>query len=129
LVGEGFESVREIAEIDPDELKAIEGFDEDIALELQNRGKQFLIHQEANFKKEYAELNGSDELVSFLPELELADFISLAKNDVKTIDDFAGLATDELAEILSGVITERKASDLIMRARKLWSQDDVTVQS
>ena len=129
LVGEGFESVREIAEIDPEELKAIEGFDEDIAAELQTRGQQYIIHQEANFKKEYAELNGSDELVAFFPELEFSDFIKLARNDVKTTDDFAGLANDELAEILPGTITERKASDLIMRARKLWSQDDVTVQS
>ena len=129
LVGEGFESVREIAEIDPDELKAIEGFDEDIAVELQNRGKQYLIHQESKFKKEFAELNGSDELVAFFPELEFNDFITLAKNDIKTIDDFAGLASDELTEILPGVITDRKASDLIMRARTMWSQDDVTAQS
>lgn len=129
LVGEGFESVREIAEIDPDELKAIEGFDEDIAVELQNRGKQYLIHQESKFKKEFAELNGSDELVSFFPELEFNDFITLAKNDIRTIDDFAGLASDELTEILPGVITDRKASDLIMRARTMWSQDDVTAQS
>ena len=128
-MGEGFESVREIAEIDPDELKAIEGFDEDIAVELQNRGKQYLIHQESKFKKEFAELNGSDELVSFLPELEFNDFITLAKNDIRTIDDFAGLASDELTEILPGVITDRKASDLIMRARTMWSQDDVTAQS
>jgi N utilization substance protein A len=129
LVGEGFESVREIAEIDPEELKAIEGFDEDIAAELQNRGQQYIIHQESKFKKEYSELNGSEELVSFFPELEFNDFITLAKNDIKTIDDFAGLANDELTEILPGVITERKASDLIMRARTMWSQDDVTTQS
>lgn len=124
LVGEGFESVREIAEIDLDELKAIEGFDEDIAAELQNRGKQFVIQQESNFKKEYSALGGTDELVTFLPELELNDFIALAQNDIKTVDDFAGLASDELIEILPNAITERKASDLIMRARKLWFKDE-----
>jgi N utilization substance protein A len=124
LVGEGFESVREIAEIDLEELKAIEGFDEDIAAELQNRGKQFVVQQEAKFKKQYAALGGSDELVSFLPELELDNLIALAKNDVKTVDDFAGLASDELMEILPNDITERKASDLIMRARKLWFKDE-----
>jgi len=124
LVGEGFESVREIAEIELDELKAIEGFDEDIAAELQNRGKQFVIQQESNFKKEYSALGGGDELVAFLPELELDDFIALARNDIKTVDDFAGLASDELMEILPNAITERKASDLIMRARKLWFKDE-----
>jgi transcription termination/antitermination protein NusA len=124
LVGEGFESVREIAEIELDELKAIEGFDEDIAAELQNRGKQFVIQQESNFKKEYSALGGRDELVAFLPELELDDFIALARNDIKTVDDFAGLASDELMEILPNAITERKASDLIMRARKLWFKDE-----
>lgn len=124
LVGEGFESVREIAEIELNELKAIEGFDEDIAAELQNRGKQFILQQESNFKKEYATLGGTDELVNFLPELELNDFIALAQNDVKTVDDFAGLASDELIEILPNPITERKASDLIMRARKLWFKDE-----
>jgi N utilization substance protein A len=129
LVGEGFESVKEIAEIDTDELKSIEGFDEDIALELQNRSKLFVVQQEANFKKEYSALNGSDELVVFLPELDFSDYIALAKNDIKSVDDFAGLATDELVEILPNSITERKASDLIMRARKLWSQDDVSVSS
>jgi N utilization substance protein A len=129
LVGEGFESVKEIAEIDVDELRSIEGFDEDIAVELQNRSKQFVIQQEANFRKEYDALNGSDELVAFLPELDLSDYIALAKNDIKSVDDFAGLATDELVEMLSSSITDRKASDLIMRARKLWSQDDVSVSS
>jgi len=129
LVGEGFESVREIAEIDLDELKAIEGFDEDIAQELQNRGKQFVEQQESSFKKEYGALGGTDELVAFLPELELNDFIALVKDGVKTIDDFAGLASDELVELLPSVLTERKASDLIMRARKLWFKDDTIASS
>ncbi|MCP5322608.1 MAG: transcription termination/antitermination protein NusA [Candidatus Paracaedibacteraceae bacterium] len=129
LVGEGFENVREVAEIDLGELKAIEGFDEDIAQELQNRASQFVSQQEANFKKEYTALGGSEELVLFLPELELNDFIALVKNEIKTIDDFAGLASDELLEILPNPITERKASDLIMRARKLWFKDDVVTSS
>lgn len=129
LVGEGFESVREVAEVDLGELQTIEGFDEDIAQELQNRAQQFVIHEEEKFKKEYGALGGSDDLVKFLPELELNDFIALAKNDIKTIDDFAGLASDELLEILSGGMSQRKASDLIMRARKSWFKDDMVASS
>lgn len=129
LVGEGFDSVREVAEVDLEELISIEGFDEDIAQELQTRSKQFVTQQAASFKTEYAALGGEDELVEFFPELELNDFIALAKNDIKTVDDFAGLASDELLEILPNVITERKASDLIMRARKMWFQDDIKTSS
>ncbi len=124
LVGEGFESVREIAEIEVDELKSIEGFDADIADELQNRGKLFIEQQKSQFEKEYTELGGSEEIVKFLPDLEFNDFIALAKEGIQSVDDFAGLATDELLEILPNPITERKASDLIMRARKVWFNDD-----
>jgi transcription termination/antitermination protein NusA len=125
LVAEGFESVREIADVDFDELKSIEGFDEDIANELQTRSKEFMTQQAKKFSEEYAVLGGSDELVTFLPELEFNDFLALAKEGVKTVDDFAGLANDELIEILPNAITDGKASELIMRARNLWFKDDV----
>lgn len=129
LVAEGFESVREIVEVDFDELKSIEGFDEEIATELQTRSKDFLDQQQKSFAQEYAALGGSDELVEFLPELELNDFLALAKDGVKTVDDFAGLANDELIEILPNAISDSKASELIMRARKIWFKDDVNESS
>lgn len=51
--------------------------------------------------------------------------ITLGENDVKSLDDFAGLATDELIEIAGeNALTEREAETLIMKARESWFAEE-----
>jgi N utilization substance protein A len=117
LVAEGFESVEEVAYIPLDELTGIEGFDEDIAAELQQRATAFLEEQTRQAREEALALGANEDLLE-AGVLTPQQVVLLAKDDVKSFEDFAGLAGDELIEILGpDSFTEEQANDLIMQAR------------
>ena len=126
LIAEGFSSVRELAETPIDELLQIEAFDEDIASELVNRAIAWLEEQQKELEKKSAELGIQDDLLSFeglTPEL----IITLGENEIKSRDDLADLATDELIEILGeGILKQSEAEEMIMRAREHWFEDEDT---
>ena len=114
LVAEGFTSVEEIVETPIDELNQIEGFEEEISVELQNRAKAFLEAKQKELKEKQAELGLSDDLVEF-EALKPQQILLLGENGVKSKDDLADLAGDELVEILGeDKITETQANDIIM---------------
>lgn len=120
LVAEGFTSIEEVAYIPVEDLTSIEGFDESVAEELQNRAKSWIEKREAEQKKKLAELGISNELLQF-EGLNADILLKLGENGIKTGDDFAGLANDELLEMLpEGTLTNEQASDLIMKAREKW---------
>ncbi|MEM9430573.1 MAG: transcription termination factor NusA [Pseudomonadota bacterium] len=96
LVSEGFVTLEEVAYVELDELSSIDGFDEDTAEELQARARESL--EEINQKALEAarELGIEDSLVDFdglTPQMLEA----LAKDGVKTLEDFATCADWELA--------------------------------
>lgn len=123
LIAEGFTSVREISETPIEEMTEIEGFDEEIGQELINRAAAWVEEQAQILEKKKAELGIQDDLMEFeglTPEI----VIKLAENEVKSRDDFADLATDELIEILGeDMMKERDAEKLIMKAREHWFAD------
>lgn len=124
LATEGFVSVEEIAYVEIEELTSIEGFDEDVANELQKRAKDFLDEQEKVDTEHYKELGVSEELAN-LAGLTPKMLSILGDNKIKTLDDFADLAGDELLELLAGCeMTLDEANDLIMEARAHWFEDD-----
>lgn len=124
LVAEGFTSIEEISEATIEELNQIEGFEEDVSIELQSRANLWLEEQQKVLSDKQKELKISDDLVEFeglSPNL----IITLGENDVKSLDDFAGLATDELIEIAGeNALTEREAETLIMKARESWFAEE-----
>ncbi len=124
LIAEGFSTVREISETPIEEMTEIEGFDEDIGQELINRANAWIEEQENVLKSKKEELGIHDDLLNFeglTPEV----VIKLAENDVKSRDDLADLATDELVEILGEEnIKERDAEKLIMKAREHWFAEE-----
>lgn len=124
LVVEGFSSVEEIAFVDVEELKAIEGFDEDLAVELQNRAKAFVEKEKAEFATESKKMGIDNALASF--EGLTSDMIlTLGQKGVKTLDDLADLASDELVEMLGNdVLTEKEAEKIIMSARSHWFEEE-----
>jgi transcription termination/antitermination protein NusA len=124
LATEGFSSVEEIAYVELDELTSIEGFDEDVASELQKRAKDFLEEQEKEDTEHYQELGVSEELAN-LEGLTPKMLSILGENKIKTLDDLADLAGDELLELLVDCeLTLDEANDMIMEARAHWFEDD-----
>ncbi|CAM1642566.1 S1 domain [Bartonella apihabitans] len=96
LASEGFASIEEIAYVDPDEIRSIEGFDEETASEIQQRAKDYIDKQEAELDKKRKKLGVSDELRE-LPGMTTAMMVAVGEDGVKTIEDFAGYAVDDLA--------------------------------
>ncbi len=128
LVTEGFGSLEEVAFVPVEELAAIEGFDIDVATELQDRARQALERRDSEYQERYRALGVSDELTS-LEGLTPGMLVTLGENGIKTLDDFADLAGDELLEMLTasdkgGAKLELDdANALIMAARAHWFEE------
>jgi len=110
LASEGFRSVEELTYVDLSELASIEGFDEETAAEIQNRAINHLAERDAAFDARRRELGVADEMKD-VPGLTLPMLVKLGENDVKSIEDLAGCATDDLVGW-----TERKGSETIKNA-------------
>ncbi len=124
LISEGFSTVDEIALVDVSELASIDGFDEDLAQELQNRAAAFVQKRNEEFIEKSKTL-GVDDSLKTISGLDQDMILNLAEHDVKTLDDLADLAADELIEILGAdVITEVEANRVIMAARAHWFADE-----
>jgi N utilization substance protein A len=96
LASEGFNSVEELALIDEREIAGIEGFDEDTAKELQNRAREYLEGQEAELDVKRKEL-GVEDALKEVPGATTAILVQLGEEGIKTVEDLAGCATDDLA--------------------------------
>ena len=134
LVTEGFATIEEVAFVDLSEIAHIEGFDENTAQEIQTRAREFLEQQEAERDAKRRELGVADELAE-VQGMTTAMMVALGQAGIKTVEDFADCATDELvgwterkkekdAEpvrhkgVLDGFELSRKdAEDMIMSAR------------
>ncbi|MDB5408803.1 MAG: nusA [Rhodospirillales bacterium] len=125
LVTEGFTSLEEIAFVPLEDLAGIEGFDEDIAAELQERAKVFIERKNEEFEARRQELGVTDELAS-LAGLTPAMLVAIGEKGVKTLDDLGDLASDELIEMLptEAKVTQDEANAIIMAARAHWFAED-----
>lgn len=118
LIAEGFSSLEEVAYVPLQEMLDIEGFDEETVSELRARAKDALLTQEiARAESVDAVAKDLRDLQGLTPEL----IARLAEAGVKTLDDLADLAVDELQEITGQ--PEGEASALIMKAREHWFTD------
>ena len=97
LVAEGFSSLEEVAYVETEELGAIEGLDEEIAAELQNRAQEAIERQEQANRDARTAL-GVEDAVGELPYITEAMMVTLGKAGIKTLDDVGDLSTDELVE-------------------------------
>jgi N utilization substance protein A len=110
LASEGFGSVEELAMVDPKEIAGIEGFDEDTANELQTRAREYLAKIEGELDAKRKELGVEDELKE-VEGVTAAMLVRFGENGIKTIEDLAGCATDDLAGW-----TERKDGEAVRQA-------------
>ncbi|MEN3973186.1 transcription termination factor NusA [Sphingomicrobium sp. XHP0235] len=144
LVAEGFTSLEEVAYVPQDELSTIEGLDEEIAEELQSRAKEALERAEEAAREKRRELGVEDD-VAELPHITEVMAVTLGEAGLKTLDDVADLATDELiqkknsgprrrndtrkSDDKGGVLgeyglTEEQGNEIIMAARAHWFDDE-----
>ena len=124
LIAEGFSTVEEIAYTDIEELATIEGFDEDVAGELKSRAETFLAARDQGLADERIKLGVTDELAA-TEGLTPVMLVALGQKDVKTLDDLADLATDELLEIVGAKnLSAEDAEAIIMNARAKWFADE-----
>ena len=151
LVAEGFTELEEVAYIELAEIAAIEGFDEELGEELQSRALEALERREAANRETRRELGVEDALAE-MPHLNEAMLVTLGKAGIKTLDDLADLATDELIakkrveqrrregsappqrrdkreEDKGGVLgeyglSEEQGNEIIMAARAHWFEDE-----
>ncbi len=135
LVAEGFTSLEEVAYVETEELATIEGLDEDVAAELQNRAQEALERREQNFRDARRALGVEDALAE-IPGLTEEMLVRLGTKGIKQLDDLADLSTDELIgkgdkrrEIPAGLLVAFNISvddgnAIIMAARKHWFEDE-----
>jgi N utilization substance protein A len=144
LVAEGFTSLEEVAYVPVEEIASIEGLDDDIAAELQSRAAEALERREAASREERRKLGVADDLAE-IPHLTEQMLVTLGKAGIRTLDDLADLATDELIqkkrveprrrepsnrpEDKGGILadyslTEEQGNEIIMAARAHWFEED-----
>ncbi len=124
LVTEGFNTVEELAYVPVEELGEIEGFDETVAEELIRRAEGFLNRREEALAEKHQALGVTEELIA-LEVFSNQMLVSLGEKGIKSLDDLADLAGDELVEILgSDGLDEEAANEIIMAARAHWFEDE-----
>jgi N utilization substance protein A len=144
LVAEGFGELEEVAYVEIDELAAIEGFDEELAGELQNRALEALERREVAAREERTNLGVEDALAE-IPHLTEAMLVTLGKAGIKTLDDLADLATDELVQkkridqrrrktdsnsddkggiLATYGLSDEQGNEIIMAARAHWFEEE-----
>lgn len=115
LVQEGFTTLEEVAYVPLNEMLEIEAFDEQTVNELRSRARDALLTRaialEEKLEHQTEELKSLEGMTA-----ELA--AKLAENEIRTRDDLAELAVDELMEMTG--IDEEAAKQLIMKAREHW---------
>jgi N utilization substance protein A len=95
LVTEGFQTVEDLAYVEAQEVADIEGFDEDTAEELQTRAREFLEREAAALDAKRTELGVEDGVLE-VEGVTLPMAVALGEAGVKTLEDLADLATDEI---------------------------------
>src|SRR5215472_10824152 len=128
LVTEGFTSVEELAFTPEEEVAAIEGFDDAIAAELIRRAEAYIARRDTELTEKRVELGVSDDIAT-IEALTPAMLVALGEKEVKTLDDLADLASDELIEIVGADnMDEATANDVIMAARAHWFANEEPAQ-
>ncbi len=123
LVQEGFTSLEEVAYVALDELQSIEGFDGDIAEELQRRAADVLLTQEIASEETLSHAEPAEDLLA-LEGVSESLARQLASAGIVTRDDLADQSIDELTEVVK--ISDEEAAAIIMAARAHWfnTEDD-----
>jgi N utilization substance protein A len=123
LIQEGFSTLEEVAYVPINEMLEIEAFDENTVNELRSRARNALLVQAIASEEQ---MEGVEQNLLQLEGMDTQLAAKLAEGGVKTRDDLADLAVDELSEMTG--IEEERAKSLIMAARAHWFAQDGQAQ-
>ena len=128
LVTEGYVSIESIASENNENLEKIEGFDKNLAEELLLRSKNYILAEEEEDNKIINKKNISEDLKN-LEGINNKMLALLAKNDIKSLDDFADLSNFDLLDSQEGIfrdlgLDETNVNNMIMKAREKWFTDE-----
>lgn len=131
LVTEGFRNMEEVAYVAPEEFAGIEGFDEGLVEELQNRARESLERLAVESEKARIEMGVSDEIAA-IEGLTAGMMVTLGEAGIKTLDDLGDLSADELISKEDGILRDKglnedQANEIIMAARAHWFDDEEVV--
>ena len=121
LVEEGFTSLEEIAYVPMEEMLAIEGLDEEVVNELRNRAKDVLLTQAIASEEQLEAAQPAEDLLT-MDGMDKHLALVLASKGICTMEDLAEQSIDDLLDVED--MTEEKAAELIMTARKPWFEDN-----
>lgn len=121
LVQEGFTNVEEVAYVPESELLAIEEFDENMVAELRQRARDALLTQMIASEEQLEEHRPEQDLLDLEGMTESIAF-RLAEQGIRTRDDLAECAVDELEEVKG--LEPELAAELIMKARAHWFTEE-----
>ena len=137
LVAEGFSSIDDIKDSDPESLMKIEGIEEETAKELIERAKEFYQKDQEEIANRIKDLGLENDLIK-LKGLTPGMLVTLGEQKILTLNDFADLASDELTggyDVVKGervrikgfledfALSKNEADDLIMSARNIVYKD------
>ena len=125
IVAEGYSSVDEIASTTIEELNNIEGFEEELSVELKERAQNYVKLENENIEKKL-KTSGIDSKLYEFEHLSKSEILILVENDIKTLDELADLDSEELFTLLGKKVfnNENEAGEVIMEARKHWFEED-----
>ncbi len=119
LIQEGFSTLEEVAYVPTNELLEIEGFDETIVNELRSRARDTLLVQAIQSEES---IEGVDPDLLQLEGMDSELAAKLAQKGIRTRDDLADLAVDDLLEMFE--MDAERAKELIMKARAHWFAEE-----
>ena len=95
LASEGFATIEDVAYVELNELAQIEAFDEETAQELQSRALEFIEARNKELDDKRLALGVADAVLE-VPGVTAAMAVALGEGEVKTLEDLAGCAGDDL---------------------------------
>ena len=122
LIQEGFSNLEEIAYVPREEMAEIDEFDEALVDELRQRADDAMVTLAIQKEELLKTADPADDLLN-MEGMDANTAKYLAINNVKTMEDLAESATDELLEIDGLEISEERAQALIMTARRPWFEE------
>ena len=125
IVAEGYSSIEDISNTSIDELNNIEGFEEELSIELKERAQNYVKLENQNVEKKL-KASGVDSKLYEFTHLSKSEILTLVENNIKTLDDLADLDSEELYTLLGKKVfnNENEAGEVIMEARKHWFEED-----
>ena len=122
LVTEGFATVEDVAYVEEGEIANIEGFDEDTAVELQARAREWLDKEAAELDAKRKALGVEDALMQ-IEGVTLPMAVALGTGDVKSVDDLAGMVPDDLRGYFENKNGERVREPGILESFNMSPED------